>query len=124
MTLYRNKYRIESTRLQNWDYSTPGYYFFTICTDDRINLFGEIINHQMSINDIGRIIWECWYDLPNHYSNLILDEFIVMPNHIHGIIRIIDLENGNVNGIGNENGNVETGLSLYQFHPQSQFHHR
>jgi len=122
MTLYRNKYRIESTRLKNWDYSSPGYYFFTVCAKNRINIFGEIINNQISINNVGQIVWDCWYDLPNHYPNLVLDEFIVMPNHINGIICIIDNDrpnniggddknvNMNCDDTGDGDGDVETGL--------------
>jgi len=107
MTLYHNKYRIESTRLQNWDYSSAGFYFFTICTKNRNNIFGEIINNQISLNGAGEIVWECWNDLPNHYPNLMLDEFIVMPNHIHGIIRIIDNDHSNNIIDGYKNKNVE-----------------
>jgi len=117
MTLYQNQYRIESARLKNWDYSTPGFYFFTCCTKNRIHLFGEISNNRMSVNAAGKIVWDCWFDLTNHYPDLVLDEFIVMPDHIHGIIQIIDNErNGHVpqiDVINNENDVavvVETGL--------------
>ncbi|HPN45452.1 MAG TPA: hypothetical protein PLP19_18315 [bacterium] len=94
--------------MKNWDYSSPGYYFFTVCSKNRINIFGEIINNQLSINAAGKIVWDCWYDLPNHYPNLVLDEFIVMPNHIHGIICIIDNDHPNNIGVGDKF--VETGL--------------
>lgn len=86
---FRHKYRIESTRLKGYDYSEPGIYFTTICTKNREQLFGEIINGKISLSMIGRIASDCWFDLPNHYPNIILDEFIVMPNHVHGIIRIV-----------------------------------
>jgi len=85
---FRHKYRIETTRLDGFDYSKPGNYFITICTKDRKPLFGEISDENIKLSETGRIVSECWSDLPNHYQNIILDEFIVMPNHIHGIIII------------------------------------
>jgi len=89
MTLYKHKYRVETTRLKGWDYSSNGYYFVTICTHNRDHLFGEIENGEMMLNEYGKIVEECWFDLPNHYDNLRLDTFVIMPNHIHGIM-IID----------------------------------
>lgn len=89
MTLYMNKYRVETTRLKNWDYTRDSWYFITVCTMGRENLFGTIENGIINLNENGRIVEQCWFDLPNHYSNLILDAFVVMPNHIHGIM-IID----------------------------------
>jgi REP element-mobilizing transposase RayT len=116
MTLYKNKYRIETTRLKNWDYSSNGYYYITICTKNREHIFGKIAVETgfkpvstkksvstMILNEYGKIVEKCWYDLSEHYSNLKLDEFVIMPNHIHGIM-IID------NNDGNGNGNVETGF--------------
>lgn len=100
-TLFRNKYRIESIRLKNWDYSNPGFYFVTICTKDRINVFGEIIDGKMVLNEYGYIVKQCWRDLPDHYKNCILDSYIIMPNHFHGIIQIKNIHHYN---------NVEMGL--------------
>ncbi len=99
--LFQNKYRVESTRLKYWDYSNPGFYFVTICTKDRIKMFGEIVNEKMILNRLGLIVKHCWHDLSNHYKNCILDSFIVMPNHFHGIIKIKDV---------NSNKHVEMGL--------------
>lgn len=117
MTLYQNKYRVETTRLQNWNYASDGWYFITICTKGREHIFGKIEHATMNLNQFGRIVEQCWYDLPNHYLNLILDAFVVMPNHFHGIM-IIDNKTkpdantdagGVVNGIGNRIGNVPVG---------------
>ena len=100
MSLYHNKYRIESTRLKGWDYSSEGSYFVTICTQDRDNLFGRVANGKMELNQYGKIVNQCWFDLPNHYDNIRLDEFVIMPNHVHGIIIIdnrinyVDVETG------------------------------
>ncbi|MDP2807134.1 MAG: transposase [bacterium] len=88
MTLFRNKYRVESARLTGWDYSQPGYYFVTICTHDRGCLFGKIIDGEMRLNEYGQGVKEEWHKTGQQRLNLHLDEFIVMPNHIHGIIQI------------------------------------
>jgi REP element-mobilizing transposase RayT len=145
---FRNKYRVQSTRLYGYDYRRNGAYFITICTKKHICFFGNIVvvetglrpvstlnvrpvstlndrpvstlndrpvstlndrpvstnnkndstgrdnqdcinnNVIITLSDEGKIVSDCWFDLPNHYLNIILDEFIVMPNHIHGIILI------------------------------------
>ncbi len=89
LILFKNKYRIESTRLKYWDYSDPGFYFVTICTKNMVDCFGEIVDGKMILNELGYIVKYCWRDLPNHYKNCILDSYIIMPNHFHGIIQII-----------------------------------
>jgi REP element-mobilizing transposase RayT len=83
-----------SIRLPSFDYTTPGAYFVTICTYQRECLLGEIMKGEMRVNEIWRIIWDCWNQIPKHFPNTITDEFVVMPNHIHGIIRIIDTAYG------------------------------
>ncbi len=88
MTLFKNKYRIESTRLPNYDYSSDGAYFITICTKNKQHFFGKIINGKLSNIKQTQIVEKCWFDLPNHYPNCVLDKFIVMPNHVHGVIFI------------------------------------
>ena len=85
---FRNKYKADSVRLPDWDYSWAGYYFFTICTKDRQDFFGEIRKGIMGLNDLGCIAWRCWNELPKHFKMCVLNEFIVMPNHLHGIIYI------------------------------------
>jgi putative transposase len=81
-------------RLKKFDYSSAGYYFVTICVHNRLCCFGDIIKGEMILNNYGKILKNCWLDLPNHYKNLELDEFIVMPNHFHGIARITPVGNG------------------------------
>lgn len=90
--LFKNEFRILSTRLKNWDYSGNGMYYVTICAKDRQMYFGDIIGGQMELSRIGRIVQQYWQDIPKHYPFVILGEFIVMSNHIHGIIEI---QNGN-----------------------------
>ena len=77
-----------SLRLQGYDYSKEGLYYITICCQDRVCLFGEIINGEMYLNDIGEIANKCWLEIPDHFPNVVLHEYIVMPNHIHGIIEL------------------------------------
>ncbi|MDT0649859.1 transposase [Autumnicola edwardsiae] len=86
---FRNKYRIPSARLQNWDYSWNAAYFITICTHNRQNFFGRIADGKMQLSEIGKITHHFWNEIPNHFPYIQLGEFIAMPNHIHGII-IID----------------------------------
>ncbi|MBN2730593.1 MAG: hypothetical protein JXR53_15320 [Bacteroidales bacterium] len=77
-----------SIRLQGYDYSQAGAYFITVCTSKRECLFGEILNGEMHVNPYGKIVDQCWLDLPNHYENVQLGEHVVMPNHFHGIVMI------------------------------------
>jgi len=78
-----------SIRLKDYDYSSEGLYFITVNTDDRKCLFGEV-DQEMILNDAGKIANECWMDIPKHFPNAILHEHIVMPNHVHGIIELIE----------------------------------
>jgi putative transposase len=79
-----------SIRLKGYDYSQTGMYFITICVHDKVHLFGEIFNHKMILNSAGEIAKKCWLEIPNHYPNVILHEYVIMPNHVHGIIEIIN----------------------------------
>ena len=83
-----------SIRLKNFDYSQPGAYFVTICTISRKWLFGEIHGSAMHTNELGAIVETCWLAIPKHFGHVELDEFIIMPNHLHGIIWITDPETG------------------------------
>ena len=73
-------------RLPGYDYTSTGAYFVTVCTAGRRCIFGEIDDGEMCLGQLGRIVWERWTALPQHYPNVRLDAFVVMPNHIHGII--------------------------------------
>ena len=79
----------KSNRLQNYDYSQAGYYFVTICTQNRQCLFGEIVEGQMILNEVGKIIGRWWDQTKNKFPNIELDEFVIMPNHFHGIIALV-----------------------------------
>ena len=88
MKLFRDRYRVESARLKGWDYSSNGYYFVTICTGNRRHYFGEITDGEMGLSEIGKIINNEWQKTGIIRKNVKLDEFVVMPNHIHGILGI------------------------------------
>lgn len=86
--LFRVKYRIETTRLRNHNYASDGYYFITICTHGRENYLGNISDGEMALTDIGSIAHQYWAEISTHYPMAVVDEFIVMPNHVHGIIEL------------------------------------
>ena len=91
MTLFQGKYRMESARLRDWDYAAPGWYFVTVCTARRKCWFGDIGPSGPHLSAIGVAAERHWCAIPTHYTNIRLDAFVVMSNHIHGII-IIDGE--------------------------------
>lgn len=95
MKKFRNKYRIPSARLQNWDYRWAGGYFITICTQKREQYFGKIENGNMTLSPIGVIADILWHEIKNHAQNVELGEFVVMPDHVHGIL-IITKNNNDV----------------------------
>lgn len=123
---FQNKYRIPSARLQMWDYSNNGAYFITICTQNRHHFFGQIQNQKMQLSEIGKLAEKFWCEIPNHFPMVQLGNFVVMPNHVHGIL-IIDnsqisldtrfIASDNVDGMNNsrfitsddndENNNIE-----------------
>ena len=87
-------HRRKSLRLSDYNYSQPGAYFVTICTFESRNLLGEVHNREMFLNDAGRIVKRTWLEIPEHFLIADLDSFIVMPNHIHGILVLIDVGRG------------------------------
>jgi putative transposase len=84
-------FRRRSLRLQGYDYSQAGAYYVTVCTHDRALLFGTVYEGQVQLSEAGRCVVEQWEDLPNRYPTISLDAFVVMPNHIHGIIVLSDV---------------------------------
>ena len=89
-----NIHRRCSIRLKDYNYSQSGEYFVTICTQDHICLFGAIYREEMCLSPIGEIAKRCWEDIPNHFPNVDLDKYVIMPNHIHGIIIIKENDHG------------------------------
>jgi len=94
-------------RLKKYDYSQPGYYFVTICTQNRKNMFGEIKNGQMVLNNIGLLVKKYWNKLIDKF-NIELDKYIIMPNHIHGIIVINNNGRTHVDDNGRTHGSAPT----------------
>ena len=90
MTKIPNYSELGSKWLPQHDYSQPGAYFVTICTAERQCFFGEIIEGQMKLNKSGLIVAQQWFGLPSHYVNVSLDEFVIMPNHVHGLISLTE----------------------------------
>ena len=86
MSLYKNKYRIESARRPGWDYRNPGSYFITICTSKRKHFFGECKDGKMVLSAAGAMVQGFWFEIPKHFKHVRLGEFVVMPNHVHGIL--------------------------------------
>ena len=80
--------RRRSIRLPRFDYTQQGAYFVTVCTRNRSCLFGEIVNGEMRLNDIGRVAHRMWEEIPTHFPQVGIDAWVVMPNHIHGVIVI------------------------------------
>ena len=85
------KHHRRSIRLKDYDYSQSGAYFVTICLhNEKQHLFGEIADGEMQLSSYGRIIQECWDAIPMHFPTVELDAFVIMPNHLHGIILIVN----------------------------------
>ena len=87
---FRNKYRISSARLKDYDYGQNGAYFVTICTKNWKRFFGNIVDDRAVSSKIGEIAKECWQAIPDHFSHVELGEYVIMPNHIHGIVFIVE----------------------------------
>lgn len=120
MTLFKNKYRVESTRLLNYDYSSDGAYFVTVCTKNKQHFFGEIINGKLSNIKQTQIVQKCWFDLPNHYANCVLDKFVIMPNHVHGVVFIDNgIKGVKCDDVDNRFGGIKTSGVETGFKPVS-----
>lgn len=97
-----------SIRLKEYDYSQDGYYFVTICVKNMECLLGDVVGGKMVLSNIGEIVKEYWVEIPKHFNNVLLDVFVVMPNHVHGIVVIDDY--GVVSNVG-----ARYGMPLQQF---------
>jgi putative transposase len=91
--MVRNRVKLQrhSLRLENYGYDQPGGYFVTTCTFGRENLFGEIQDGSMRLNRYGEIVRECLKSIPEHFDNAEVDQFVVMPNHVHSIVVIMNV---------------------------------
>ena len=84
-----DKHHRRSIRLRGYDYAQAGAYFITIVAQGRECLLGQVVNDEMQLNDAGRMIWDEWQALAHRFPAVELDQFVVMPNHVHGIVRIV-----------------------------------
>lgn len=89
MSYNPNIHHRKSIRLKGYDYSQAGLYFITICVQNRQCLFGDVVNEKMILNDAGKMVENEWLKLHERFTNTELHEFVVMPNHFHGIIEIV-----------------------------------
>lgn len=107
MTFDPEKHHRRSIRLKDYDYSQPGAYFVTLCTYKRQCWFGEIENDRMHLNQIGKIVANEWLRTPKIRPEFQLDEWIIMPNHLHGIVIIVGKSmDGNILGAGDVNAGI------------------
>lgn len=90
MSYNPNKHHRRSIRLKGYDYTQPGAYYITLCTQARQCLFGDVVAGKMRLNSLGYIAFTYWQKIPVHFAHLQLDVFVVMPNHLHGILVIRD----------------------------------
>lgn len=88
MEKFQCKFRIKTTRLQDWDYASPGAYFITLCTRGREHFFGDVVEGEMKRSVIGEVAHNHWVEIPIHFPHIKPDEFVVMPNYVHGILVI------------------------------------
>ncbi len=100
MVTARPQRQRRSIRLPSYDYGRPGSYFVTVCTNQRLCLFGEVVGGEVNLSPYGGVVMNCWHDLVNHYAHVELDAFVVMPNHIHGIIVLTDVDSRTDVGAG------------------------
>jgi REP-associated tyrosine transposase len=84
-----NEHHRKSIRLRDYDYTQAGAYFVTVCTHNAVCIFGAVVDGKMVLSDEGRVVEGSWNDLPHHYPHVQLDAFVIMPNHVHGIIMLM-----------------------------------
>lgn len=120
ITKYKNKYRSASARAQWWDYAWQGAYFITICTADRRPYFGHIDHGKMKLSPVGAMADIFWHEIGNHARAVELDAFVVMPNHVHGILILNERSDGDdsidhTKSINNNDVRTRHALSLQLF---------
>ncbi len=96
MPWHPNKFRMDSTRLKHWDYSLNGCYYVTICTKAGKHFFGQVADGQVHLSTMGRVADQFWHEIPHHFADVILDRFVIMPNHLHGILSICKNDRANL----------------------------
>ena len=122
MTMFNNRYKVEPNRLQYWDYSANGYYFITICVDNRESILGKIKNGEMILSAYGEIVRNEIMKMNHYHVRANIHEWVVMPNHIHLLIELMDGDDGHVKKIHSGKIHVKKihEFSLQQRPPQSR----
>jgi putative transposase len=110
----------KSVRLKAYDYSAPGAYFVTICAHQHQNLFGVVANNQIVLNELGKIVDTGWQWLSTHFAYVMLDEWVIMPNHVHGIIIIGDVTQPIFSSSPDESGRIHDEAGDSERKPLSQ----
>ena len=100
-----------SIRLKGYDYSQGGAYFVTIVAQGRLCLFGDVVDGEMRANDAGEMVWRVWDGMPGRFPSIEMDEFVVMPNHVHGVIIIRQSLGSLVGGQGDSGVQRDTGAT-------------
>jgi putative transposase len=98
MDKYKNKYRIQSNRKPNWDYSSDGLYFLTFVTQHRVCNLGKIVNNEIALSKFGQIVEKEWFKSFEIRKELVLHEFVIMPNHLHAIVEIYNKNRDDITG--------------------------
>ena len=93
-----SKYLRKTPRLEGWDYASSAWYFVTICTFQHKCFLGTVENEAVQLSAMGEIARDCWLNIPDHVANAYLDEFVIMPNHVHGIIALDDADQSHIAG--------------------------
>jgi len=88
---FADRFRIKSGRLKNWDYSNPGIYFVTICTLNHNKFFGKIENNGLIYSQKGMLAYKCLINIPIHFENIKLIDYVIMPNHVHILLEFNDI---------------------------------
>ncbi|MEA2601101.1 MAG: REP-associated tyrosine transposase [Acidobacteriota bacterium] len=97
--LFRNRYRVAPARWSRWDYRRPGFYHVTICTQCRIRCLGEVVGSGVVLSPYGEVVAREWRQIPRRHPQVTLDESIVMPDHLHGLLILGGLESLPLGGI-------------------------
>lgn len=98
-----DRHRRQSIRAKGYDYSFPGMYFVTLCVQDRVCLFGSVIGDAVKLTTAGLMVESWWHDVASHFTHTAIDAYVVMPNHIHGIV-VIEPSNESATSPENEEG--------------------
>jgi putative transposase len=90
MTYDPDRHHRQSIRRKGYDYAQPGAYYVTLCTIGRMCLFGDVVDGVMALSELGKIVEGCWRELPAHYPHVVLDACVIMPNHVHAVIVLVE----------------------------------